>query len=454
MGINVGDRFEGEIIDFTHEGNGVVKVDNFTIFVSGGVIGDKVVGKIDEVKKNFAIGQVTNIIEPSKDRIKLDFNIEEARGGIPLIEYKYSKQLEWKKNKVKMDFLKIANLDNIKINDTIGMDNPYRYRNHVQIPVGEKNGETVIGFYEQNTNDIVNMNETILQPKLGNKIIKIIRHWMDSFNIKPYNKNTKKGIVRHIGIRINKDNKAMVIVVTGSNKIPYEKELINMLIKEDIISIYQNINKLNSSTTYGKEYIKIYGEDKLLDYIGEYEFYLSPNSFFQINRTQAEVLYNKAIEYLNIDKDDIIYDLYCGIGTISLYMAEKAKKVYGVEIVNKAIEDAKENAKLNNIDNVEFIVGKAEEVFPKLMDKGIKGNKVVVDPPRKGCEKAVLEAIIKLSPEKVVYVSCNSATMARDVKYLAENGYKVEEVQPVDMFPHTGHVESIILMTYCGSDKK
>lgn len=446
MGINVGDRFEGKIIDFTHEGNGVLKVDNFTIFVSGGLIGDKVVGKIDEVKKNFAIGSITNIIEPSEDRITLNFNIEEARGGIPLVEYRYSKQLEWKRNKVKMDLAKIAGLENIEVKDTIGMDNPYGYRNHVQIPVGERNGETVIGFYEQNTNDIVNMSGSILQPEIGNKIIKIIRYWMDKFHIDPYNRKTKKGIIRHIGIRINKDNKAMVILVTGSEKIPYEKELIDMLIDENVISIYQNINKLNSSPTYGKEYRKIYGEDKLLDYIGEYEFYLSPNSFFQINRIQAEVVYNKAMEYLNIDKDDIIYDLYCGIGTISLYMAKGAKKIYGVEVVKKAIEDAKENAKLNNIDNAEFIVGKAEEVFPQLMDKGIKANKVVVDPPRKGCEKEVIEAIIKLSPEKVVYVSCNSATMARDVKHLVENGYKVEEVQPVDMFPHTGHSEVVVLL--------
>ncbi len=454
MEINIGDRFEGEIIDFTHEGNGVLKIDNFTVFVAGGLIGDKVVVRIDEIKKSFAIGSVVNITEPSKDRVVLDFDIKEARGGIPLVEYKYSKQLEWKRNKVKMDLAKIAGLVNVEVKETIGMDNPFRYRNHVQIPVGEKDGKTVIGFYETNSNDIVDMEGSILQPEIGDRILKILRTWMEKYKIKAYDKKTKKGVLRHIGIRINKNNKAMVILVTGSDRLPNEKDLIDMLTKENVISIYQNINKLNSSITYGKEYIKLYGEDRLLDYIGDYKFYLSPNSFFQVNRTQAEVLYNKAIEYLNPDKDDIIYDLYCGIGTISLYIASNAKKVYGIEIVKEAIEDAKENAILNNIDNAEFIVGKSEEIFPRLMKKGIKGNKIVLDPPRKGCEKEVLEAIVNMCPERIVYVSCNSTTMARDAKYLVENGYKVDEVQPVDMFPYTSHVESIILMTYCGSEEK
>ncbi len=443
----VGDIIKGEIIDFTHEGNGVLKIDNFTFFVTGGLIGDKVVARIDEIKKNFAIGSLVNITEPSKDRIALDFDITEARGGIPLVEYKYSKQLEWKKNKVKMDFTKIAGLHDININNTIGMVHPFRYRNHVQVPVGEKNGKTVLGFYDINSNDIVDMEKSILQPEIGDRITNIIRNWMDKYNIKSYDKKSKKGTLRHIGIRVNKDNKVMVIIVTGGDRLPNEKDLIDMLIEEDVISIYQNINKLDSSLTYGKEYRKLYGEDRLLDYIGDYKFFLSPNSFFQINRIQAEVLYNKAMEYLSPNKDDIIYDLYCGIGTISLYIASNARKVYGIEIVKAAIEDAKENAILNNIDNAEFIAGKSEEVFPRLMKKGIKGNKIVLDPPRKGCEKEVLEAIIKMSPERIVYVSCNSTTMARDVKYLVENGYKVKEVQPVDMFPHTAHVETVVLMS-------
>lgn len=447
MDIRIGDKVIGEVIDFSHEGNGILKVDNLTIFVNGGLIGDRVVAKVDKIKKNFAIGSVIDILEPSKDRIKLDFEVKEAKGGIPLIQYRYSKQLEWKKDKIKKDLFKIGGLTHVVVKDTIGMEYPYRYRNHVQIPVGEKDGKTVIGFYELNTNDIVDMDTSILQPEIGDKIINIIRTWMDKYQIKPYDKKTKKGILRHIGIRTNRDNEAMVILVTGSDKLPYVKELIEELTREKVISIYQNINKANSSRTYGRAYKKLYGVDKLLDNIGDYKFYLSPNSFFQVNRVQTEALYSKAMEYLDLKMDDIVYDLYCGIGTISLFVAPHVKKVYGVEIVNEAIEDAKYNAELNNIDNVEFMVGKAEILLPKLVKVGIESNKVVLDPPRKGCEKEVLETLAKMAPERIVYVSCNPSTMARDVKYLVENGYKVVEVQPVDMFPHSAHVECVVLMT-------
>ncbi|NLW23410.1 MAG: 23S rRNA (uracil(1939)-C(5))-methyltransferase RlmD [Tissierellia bacterium] len=447
MAIRKGDIVEGEIIDFTHEGNGVLKVDNFTVFAKGGLIGDLVKVKMEQIKKNYGIGSVIEIIQPSQDRIELNFNLTESKGAIPLIELDYSKQLEWKTNKVIRDLEKIGGLKDVRVRDIIKMDHPFRYRNHTQIPVGERDGRIVIGFYEMNSKNIVDMKGTILQPEIGNRIINIIRGWMEEYNISAYNKRTGKGIVRHIGIRTNKDNQAMLILVTGSKNIPYLGELIKALTKEDVVSIYQNINRAKSSITYGRQYIKLYGEDSLLDYIGNLKFKISPNSFFQVNRSQAEVLYNKTIEYLDLNKDDIVYDLYCGIGTISLYIGKEAKKVYGIEIVKEAIEDAKENAKLNGVDNVEFIEGKAESVFPKMMKKGIKANKVVVDPPRKGCEKEVLEAIVGLNPERVVYVSCNPSTMARDVKYLVEKGYKVEEVQPVDMFPHTSHVETVVLMS-------
>lgn len=446
MDINVGDIVEGRIIDFTHEGNGVLKIDNFAIFVSGGLIGDKVAVKIDELKRNFGIGSIENIIEPSEDRIVLDFPLNESRGGIPFIEYKYEKQLEWKRNKVQMDLAKIAKLTDIEVKETLGMKNPFGYRNHVQIPVGEKEGETLTGFYEINTNDIVDMDGSILQPEIGNKILKIIRSWIKEYDIKAYDKKTKKGILRHIGIRINRDNKAMVIIVIGASKLPREEELVQMLLKEKVVSIYYNINKMNSSIIYGSQYKKIYGEDQLLDHLGDYKFYLSPNSFFQINRIQAEVLYNKAMQYLDLKENDVVYDLYCGIGTIAIYMANKVKKVYGVEIVKAAIDDGKDNAIVNNIENIEFTLGKTEEALTKLMKKGKTANKIVLDPPRKGCEPIVLEAIVNISPEKIVYVSCNPTTLARDVKYLTDNGYKLVEVQPIDVFPHTSHTETVTLL--------
>lgn len=445
MDLNVGDILQGEILDFTHEGNGVLRIDNFAFFIPNGLIGDKVEFKVTELKKNFGFGSIVKLIEPSKDRVK---NVESESGETPLINYDYKKQLDWKKHKVKMDLLKFAGLDDIDINDTIGMDNPYRYRNHTQIPVGSKNGKVVMGFYEKGSHEVVDMDGSILQPKIADEILKIIKEWIVRFDIKPYDSRKNKGVLRHIGIRTNKDDQAMVIIVTATDYLPKSDELISLLNSKakEVISIYHNINNMKSAPTYGRKYIKLYGEDRLVDYLGKYKFNISPNSFFQVNRTQAEILYDKAIEFLDLHNDDEVFDIYCGIGTISLYIADKAKKVYGIESVKSAIDDAKENAKLNNIDNAEFIIGKAEEVFPDLTNKGVKANKVVVDPPRKGCEKEVLEAIVKLNPERVVYVSCNSTTMARDVKYLLENGYEVREVQPVDMFAHTVHTEVCCLL--------
>ena len=263
MSINIGDTVQGEIIDFTHEGKGVLKYDNLIVFVNGGLIGDIVKVKISKIKKNFAIASLIKIIKPSKDRVNLDFNISESRGGIPLIEYRYTKQLEWKKNKVKEDLAKIAGLLNIKINDTIGMDDPFRYRNHTQIPVGENNGDIVLGFYEINSNNIVDMKGSILQAKLGDQIMDIIRNWMEEHKIKSYNRKSRKGTIRHIGIRVNKDEEAMLIIVTASNNLNYEKELIKDLRRANVVSIYQNINKGINSGTYGKKYRKIYGEDTL-----------------------------------------------------------------------------------------------------------------------------------------------------------------------------------------------
>lgn len=447
MDIKVGDILEGEIIDFTHEGNGVLKVDNMAIFVNGGVIGDKVRVKVDKNKKNYVIARLIKTLKPSKDRVDLDFQIEESRGSIPLIEYDYKKQLEWKKDKINSDLKKFAGLTNVKIHDVVGMDEPYRYRNHVQIPIGENYEKTAIGYYRIGSNKIQDMNKSILHPEIGDKIIGILRKWMEKYNIKAYDKRSKKGIMRHLGMRFNNQGQVMVILVTGSDNIPCIKELVDLLKDEKIISIYQNINKLNSSITYGNRYKKISGSDYILDNIGQLEFKISPNSFFQVNRVQAEVLYKRAIEYLDLDKEDIVIDLYSGIGTLSLYIGQKAKKVIGIEMVKKAIEDANINAELNNIKNVEYILGKAEDVFPEMMKEGVKANKLILDPPRKGVEREVLESIVDLDPVKVVYVSCNPSTMARDVKYLAENGYRLEEVQPVDMFCHTAHVEAVTLLT-------
>ena len=446
MEIKKGNIVKGQVIDFTHEGKGVIKVDNFTVFVEGGLIGDKVEARIDQVKKSFAIGTVTNIIEASVDRVEFDYAIEESMGGIPLLEYRYSKQLEWKRNKVKRDLEMIGKLKGITVNETIGMEDPFRYRNHVQIPVGNKDGRTVVGFYELNSRDIVDMEGSILLPEVGNRILSIIRNWIQQYNIKSYDKKTKDGVLRHIGLRINKDNEAMVILVTGSKRLAEKDELIKLLTGEveEVKSIYHNVNSMNSPVVYGDHYKNIYGEEKLVDSIGEYKFNISVNSFFQVNRLQSEILYNKAMEYLEPNLEDIVFDLYSGIGTIPIYIADKVKHIYGIESVSEAVKDANENKKLNNMDNIEFISGRAEIILDRLVEQVPEGNKIILDPPRGGCEVEVLESIIKMSPETIVYISCNSTTLARDAKYLVDNGYKVKQVQPVDMFPHTMHVEAVV----------
>lgn len=448
MDINIGDIIEGQIIDFTHEGNGVMKIDDFIYFVSGGLIGDKVKAKITKIKKNFALGSVVEILEASQDRLEKDENIEESLGGIPLINYKYEKQLQWKKEKVEKDLEKFAGISDLKVSDVIGMEVPYRYRNHVQVPVASKAGKTVIGFYEAGTNDIVPMRETILQSETGNKVLSIVKQWIDRYSIKAYDKKKQKGTLRHIGIRTNDKDEVMLILVTGEDMIPKKDELLELIKNntDKVKSIYQNVNKMKSPVVYGNKYKLLFGEEKLMDTIGKYKFAISPKSFFQTNRIQAEKLYNTAADFLDLKESDIVYDLYSGTGTISIYIADKVERVYGIEVVSAAIKDAKENAVINNIANVEFVLGKAEEIIPKISEIK-KPNKIILDPPRKGCEKELIEKIIEISPERIVYVSCNSSTMARDMKILIEAGYKAKAVQPVDMFPHAMDVEAVTLLT-------
>lgn len=441
MDLNKGQIIKGEVIDFTHEGNGLIKIDDFVVFLDGGIIKDKVEVEITKVKKNFALGKITKIIEKSEDRS--DISSIEKDTGLPLIEYDYKKQLEYKKKKVESDLNKFAGLD-INVEDTIGMDNPYEYRNHVQIPVVRYADKTYIGFFKQSSKSVLDIDETILLNSYGNEVFKIVKEYILENNL-GYGKKENKGYIRHIGIRINKLNEIMLILVTNKDKLPLKDELIEKLKDSNVISIYQNINSSKSSLVYGRKYIKIYGNDYIEDYIGDFKYNISPKSFFQVNSRQTEVLYNKAIEYLEPEKEDIIYDLYCGIGTISMFAAKKAKKVIGIEVVKEAIDDANKNKELNNIDNIEFLTGETEKVLPELVEKSSIGNKVILDPPRAGCEEDLLKTILQLNPERIVYVSCNPSTLARDINILQEK-YRVKNVQPVDMFPHTAHIETVAIL--------
>ncbi|KEI01873.1 23S rRNA (uracil(1939)-C(5))-methyltransferase RlmD [Clostridium botulinum] len=448
------------------EGEGIAKIDNYAIFIPEAMIGEKVKIKIVKVKKNFAYGKLIEILETSKNREIPVCDIYKRCGGCSIQHFNYDAQLEFKKNRVKDCLERIGKLQVITkeeknisyldnklaiLHDTLGMQNPYRYRNKVQLPVGEENGEIKIGFYAPRSHNIIDMDICYIQDEVGDTVVSLTREWMEKYNIKPYNEEKNVGIVRHIMIRRGfNTNEVMVVIVTRTNELLHKEELIELILKniDGVTSIVQNINSKKTNVVLGLNNITLYGKEYISDYIGEFKFNISPLSFFQVNPIQTEVLYNKALEYAALTGNEVVFDAYCGTGTISLFLSKNAKKVYGVEIVEDAIENAKINAKENNVNNAEFIVGKSEEVIPNLIKQGIKADVVVVDPPRKGCDKSLLDAIGNMKPDRIVYVSCDPGTLARDLAILDELGYKTKEVQPVDMFPQTGHVENVVLLNY------
>ena len=436
-----------DIVDIGQGGVGIGKYEGFTVFVEGGLIQDKVKVRINKSKKNYAAGDIVEIIEKSPfrvDRICSD-DLKDC-GGCQIQELDYNKQLELKTNEVKQVISRIGKLENVKIHETIGMQSPCRYRNKAQFPIQNINGSTAIGFYKKKSHDVIPTDMCVIQHDINDKIIKIIKTYIQAYNVSIYNETTHTGVLRHLVTKVGfTTNEVMVVLVANGTNLPHLNELASVL-KENILgfkTLVLNVNKAKTNVILGKENKVIYGNGKINDYIGDLVFEISPLSFFQVNPVQTEVLYNKALEYAELKENDTVFDIYCGIGSISLFLAQKATKVYGIEIVEDAIKDAKINAKLNNLNNVEFYVGKAEEVVPKMYSEGKTANVVVVDPPRKGCDEKVLDTIVSMKPDRVVYVSCNPSTLARDLAYLDERGYKCVEIQPVDMFPHTMHVETV-----------
>ena len=436
-----------DIVDIGQGGVGIGKYDGFTVFVEGGLIKDKLKVKINKSKKNYAVGDIVEIINPSPFRVSrvCDDSLKDC-GGCQIQELDYQKQLDIKTNEVKQVIARIGKLNDVLIHETIGMEKPFRYRNKAQFPIQSINNLPSIGFYKKKSHDIVETDKCVIQHDINDKIVKIIKTYINAYNISVYDEKSHKGLLRHLVTKVGfTTGEVMVVLVANGGKLPYLNELTSVL-KENIPgfkTLVVNVNKEKTNVILGKENIIIYGDGKINDYIGDLIFEISPLSFFQVNPLQTEVLYNKALEYADLKEEDTVFDIYCGIGTISLFLAQKASKVYGIEIVSDAIKDANINAKLNNLDNVEFYVGKAEEVVPKMYNEGKKANVVVVDPPRKGCDEKVLDTIISMKPDRVVYVSCNPSTLARDLKYLDEHGFKCVEIQPVDMFPHTMHVECV-----------
>lgn len=439
-----------DIISQGYEGEGIAKIDNkYPIFIEGALKGEKVKVRIVKVNKNFAYGKLMEVLEASEERVNPPCAIYKRCGGCKLQHASYKAQLDFKWDRVKDCVSKIGKLDPSIVKYPLGMENPWRYRNKVQLPIGLINGEVKIGFFAPRSHDIIDMESCLIQDEIGDKVVKLTREWIEKFNIRPYNVDgeyDEKGIVRHIMIRRGfTTNEVMVVLVTNGEKIPHKEEFVDLMVKNipGIKSVIQNINLKKTNVILGLESKTLWGEDTISDYIGDFRFNISPLSFFQVNPTQTEVLYGKALEYANLTGNEEVFDAYCGTGTITLFLSQKAKKVYGVEIIPQAIDNAWINAKENKVENVEFFVGESEVVIPDLINKGVKADVVVVDPPRKGCDKKLLDAITNINAKKIVYVSCDPSTLGRDLQVLEENGYKTLEVQPVDMFPNTSHVENV-----------
>ena len=440
-----------EITDLGSSGEGIGKVDGFTLFVKDALIGDVIQAKIIKLKKNYGYGRLMEIVTPSPARVEARCLKARACGGCQIQPLDYEKQLEYKENKVRGLLERVGKIQDYVMEPIIGMEEPWHYRNKAQFPVGkDKDGKIITGFYAGRTHSIVPLDKCFIQHPLNEQIMSIVQRWMEEFNISSYDEVSHKGLVRHIFTRIGKyTGEVMVCLVINGKKIPKEAELIERLKQiPGIKSICLNVNRENTNVILGKDIQCLWGQPYITDKIGEISYRISPLSFFQVNPIQTQKLYATALEYAGLTGKETVWDLYCGIGTISLFLAQAAKKVYGVEIVPEAIRDAQENARLNHIENAEFFVGKAEEVLPEQYEKnGVYADVIVVDPPRKGCDEKLLACMVQMAPEKIVYVSCDPATLARDLNYLSNHGYKIEKVRCTDMFPHSVHVETVVLLS-------
>lgn len=438
-----------DIIDNGFEGEGIAKIDGFTIFIPNAIKGEKVKILIIKVLKSHAFGKILDIIYKSDKRIEYDCETYKRCGGCNMRHIEYEETLIMKRNSVQALVNKTLK-NKVQVKNTIGMENPLHYRNKAQYPIGmNKENKPVIGVFARRSHEIIPINNCLIQKPISEQIAKFILEYITKNNISVYDEKSGKGIFRHLVIKVGvKTNEVMCILVINAHSFKNENKLVEELVKNfpNIKTIVKNINTKNTNVIMGKENIVLYGDGYIKDILGDYTFKISPQSFYQVNPLQAEKLYNLGVEAAKITKNDIVFDLYCGIGTISLFMAKYAKKVYGVEIVEQAIKDAKENAKTNNIENTEFIAGDTEIVLDDLINnKKIIPDVVMVDPPRKGLDNRTIENINKIKPNRVIYISCNPATLIRDLAKFEEN-YEIKSIQPVDMFPFTSNVECVAVM--------
>ena len=454
-----------KIEDMGHDGEGIGKCEGYTLFVKDTVIGDLAEVKVIKAKKNYGYARLMRLIKPSEHRVEPICPVARPCGGCQLQMLDYAEQLRFKEKKIAENLQRIGGMIEIPMEPIVGMETPFRYRNKAQFPIGQdKNGKRITGFYAGRTHQIMENRNCYLGVEQNEEILNRVLTWMEENRVSAYNEETGKGLVRHVLIRFGFTTKEiMVCLVVNGKKLPAEEKLIGSLTElKGMTSISLSVNRERTNVIMGKEIHCLWGQSYITDYIGNVKYQISPLSFYQVNPAQTEKLYGLALEYAGLTGNETVWDLYCGIGTISLFLAQKAKKVYGVEIVPEAIADAKNNAKINQIENAEFFVGKSEEILPSYYNQYAKDHPgeqahadvIVVDPPRKGCEENLLHTMASMQPDRIVYVSCDSATLARDVKVLGELGYEVKKVRGVDQFPMTCHVETVVLLSKGEVDSK
>ncbi|WP_145028353.1 23S rRNA (uracil(1939)-C(5))-methyltransferase RlmD [Paenibacillus sp. Y412MC10] len=468
-----------DIIGMNHDGEGVGRAEGYTLFVAGALPGEKVRVKVLKTKKQYGYTKLLDIVQASPDRIAAPCPIYDQCGGCQLQHMDYAAQLAWKRQLVVDNLTRIGKLQvlgkpelrgpqaadgavgaaapasaaaaggaaqSIQVHATLGMNEPWRYRNKAQVPIGVTEGGLVGGFYARGSHRIIDMEACLIQHEHNDEVVARVKAIGRKLGITAYDEETGQGLLRHVVVKVAfRTGEMMIVLVTNGDKIPHADEWISEIREQlqSVVSICQNVNTKQTNVIFGDVTRVLWGSEVIYDYIGDVKFAISARSFYQVNPAQTEVLYGKTVEYAQLTGKETVIDAYCGIGTISLFLAQHAGKVYGVEIVPEAIEDARRNAELNGMSNVTFEVGASEDVIPAWKEQGIEADVIVVDPPRKGCDPKLLETILEMKPERVVYVSCNPSTLARDLRVLEDGGYRTVEVTPVDMFPHTVHVESV-----------
>ncbi|RKL67252.1 23S rRNA (uracil(1939)-C(5))-methyltransferase RlmD [Salipaludibacillus neizhouensis] len=435
--------------DLTHDGAGVAKINGYPLFVKGGLPGEKGQVKVVQAKKNYGFGRLMGLTKESPDRVAPPCPIFHRCGGCQLQHLSYEGQLAQKQKQVEETLARIGGITDVPVHPVIGMDEPWRYRNKSQVPIGEQKGHVVAGFFAERSHEIVDMESCIIQHEENDHVVRLVKELARKYGVRGYDDKTHKGTLRHVVVRQGKHTKEMMVVlVTKGKELANKKNIIQELRERipNVKSIVQNINPKRTNVIFGEKTEVLWGEEVIYDYIGDIKFAISARSFYQVNPDQTKVLYEKALEYAQLTGKETVIDAYCGIGTISLFLAKEAKHVYGVEVVPEAVSDAQRNARLNHVENATFVIGEAEGVMPWWQAQGIRADVIVVDPPRKGCDENLLKTMVLMKPERIVYVSCNPASLARDLKYLTENGFEVKEVQPVDMFPQTGHIENVVAL--------